>query len=292
MFERIRRGFAMAGASWAVLKAHPKLVVLPILSTLAFCTLTAAAFLPVVAYYADGQVERLPDTVRADDWALYAAGFAFYVAASFIIVFFNAALVFCALEAFEGRTPTLARGIGAASRRLPQIFAWSLVAATVGLALSALRSFLRDRLGILGAILGGLTEVAWNVVTYFVAPILVVEGVGPIEAIKRSSSVIKKTWGEALSGESGMGFVAFLFMLPAVLVIVAVVWPGGREGASPAIIIGGMTLVALYLLAVALVFAALGAIFRAGAYIYATTGEPPTGVDRALLQTAFDRRRK
>ena len=40
----------------------------------------------------------------------------------------------------------------------------------------------------------------WNVATFLVVPVLAVEDVGPIEAIKRSVSYLRKTWGEQLVG--------------------------------------------------------------------------------------------
>jgi hypothetical protein len=36
-----------------------------------------------------------------------------------------------------------------------------------------------------------------------------------------------------------------------------------------------------------LVFSTLGAIFRTGTYVYATTGQAPSAMDAALLQGAF-----
>src|SRR5262249_33716147 len=42
-----------------------------------------------------------------------------------------------------------------------------------------------------------------------------------------------------------------------------------------------------YVLALTVVFSALGTIFRTGAYIYATTGKAPTSMDPRLLQAAF-----
>ena len=71
-----------------------------------------------------------------------------------------------------------------------------------------LQNALRDRLGFIGSLLGGLLEVAWAAITYFVVPVLVVDGVGPIEAIKRSSAILKRTWGEAVAGEGGLGIIA------------------------------------------------------------------------------------
>ena len=41
------------------------------------------------------------------------------------------------------------------------------------------------------------------------------------------------------------------------------------------------------MLALTVVFTALGTIFRTGAYIYATTGKAPSSMDPELLQAAF-----
>ena len=57
--------------------------------------------------------------------------------------------------------------------------------------------------GLLGRIVASLFGLAWNIVTYLVVPILVVEGIGPIEAVKRSGALLKKTWGEQIVGNFG-----------------------------------------------------------------------------------------
>lgn len=93
--------------------------------------------------------------------------------------------------------------------RLPQIFAWALVSATVGVLLKLVENA-HEKIGqFISAILG----TAWTVVTFFVVPVLVVEKVGPFEAIKRSIALLKKTWGEALAGNFGLGLFMFLLML-------------------------------------------------------------------------------
>ena len=48
-----------------------------------------------------------------------------------------------------------------------------------------------------------------------------------------------------------------------------------------------LPVVVLYIIALSVVFTALGAIFRTGTYIYATTGKAPSSMDPALLQGAF-----
>ena len=97
----------------------------------------------------------------------------------------------------------------AASRRLPELLAWSLVSATVGLILKLIENA-NEKFGtFIASLLGG----AWSVVTYFVVPVLVVEGVGPMTAIQRSWSVLTKTWGESIGGHAGVGWALLPFWL-------------------------------------------------------------------------------
>src|SRR5262245_11597450 len=90
MFERLRRGLAMAGASWSVLKQHPKLVVFPVLSGVAFVALVAAIVTSVFGWAGFGDPERFNQAtiyIRPDDPIVYAVGFAFYFACTFIVIF-------------------------------------------------------------------------------------------------------------------------------------------------------------------------------------------------------------
>jgi hypothetical protein len=152
-----------------------------------------------------------------------------------------------------------------------------------------LQEVLRERLGFLGALLGGLFEFAWAIVTYFVVPVLVAEKAGPIEAVKRSSAIIKSTWGESLTGEAGMGVVSTLLILPVLFGAPVLATLAGTAGDG----IGAGVVIALavaYVVALTVVFTALGAIFRTGTYVYATTGQAPAALDAKLLQSAFRRK--
>lgn len=287
MFESIRRGWAMAGASWSVLKKHPKLLILPLISGAAFIALVSAIVVPVVMFGIANGFETLEERVESQDPLLYVYGFGFYLACTFIIVFFNAALVSCALEAHAGKEPSVLRGLGAAVGRLPQILMWSIVAATVGMILNAIQSFLRDKLGFLGSLIGGLGELAWAAMTYFVVPVLVVDGVDPITAVKRSLETLRRTWGEAVGGRGGLAIVCMLLLLPVLVLIGIATAISASSGAGPAVIISLATLAVIYLVVISTVFAALATIFSAGVYIYATTGNAPGTMDPQLLQSAF-----
>lgn len=279
MFASFTRGWAMAKSSWAVLKDQPSLALFPIISAVAAVALTAALALPVTLGAVTATGLGLSDSALQ---ALgYVALFAWYFACTFAVVFCNAALIACALQRFAGQPATVGSGFAAAGRRLPQILWWSLLAATVGVALRALQSVLKEKAGLAGELLSGIAEGLWGVATYFVVPVLVTEGLGPIDAVKRSSSILRRTWGESLSGSAGLGVIMFLFLLP-IFGVVALLGVGGS--AVTAVLVG---VAVLYGVALTVVFSALGSIFRAGVYSYATTGAAPGTMDADLLQSTF-----
>src|SRR5204863_8631612 len=73
------------------------------------------------------------------------------------------------------------------------------------------------RRGFIGRIVASVFGLAWNVATFLAVPVLVVEGVGPIEAVTRSSQLLKKTWGEQLAGNIGIGVVFTLAFVAALV---------------------------------------------------------------------------
>lgn len=292
-FERLARGWAITKASWTVLERHPKLVFFPIVSGVAFLALMSLIGLAAISPSGEAFIHRYleaPESTDATAPLFYAALFAFYVLCAFVMIFFNAALIFCALAAFAGEKPSIRAGLAAAMGRFPQILAWALIATTVGVILMAIQSLLKERLGWLAGVLGGLLEFTWGVLTYFVIPVLVVENAGPIEAIKRSSAHLKKTWGETLAGEGGMAIIAYILFIPILILPVCGIL-AGSAGTPPGLAAGVWlalgVLGAIYALVLMIVFAALGAIFRAATYLYATTGQAPASMDEQLLKRAF-----
>src|SRR5262249_42533910 len=136
----------------------------------------------------------------------------------FVIVFFNSALVACAIIRFKGGDPTVSDGLRAAGNRFPQILAWALASATVGVILRAIESRSEKVAQFAAALVGA----AWSIATFFVVPVLVVERVGPVDAVKRSLSVLTRTWGEALTANFGVGFIKFVgFAVLGIIPLVA-----------------------------------------------------------------------
>jgi hypothetical protein len=280
MFERIAASFELAKSSWNVLRQDKQLIVFPILSGIG-CVLVLIGFaVPLTAFGAWGQFAHVDEGVRNVPWWAYAVAFAFYFCNYFVIIFFNAALVSCALMRFSGHRPTVAAGLEAASSRLPQILGWALVSATVGIALKAVENANEK----VGRFVSSLLGAAWTVMTYFVVPVLVVEKVGPFQAVSRSIQILRKTWGEALVGKIGLGLFTFLLSLPGVALIVL----GAMLAMTQAAL--GIALIALgviYVLAWSAAASALNGIFLSALYQYAEVREVPDGFDGEVLKRVF-----
>jgi hypothetical protein len=137
------------------------------------------------------------------------------VVATAATVIFNVALVFAATDRIEGRTPTVAGALAQAWGRRRVIFEWALLSAVVGTAIRALE----NRLGILGRVLGFAGGLAWIVATYLVIPVLAFEDVGPIEAVKRSSSILKARFGTVARSGLRFGAIFLGFSLAGILIL-------------------------------------------------------------------------
>lgn len=287
---RFSRGFALIGSSWRVLKNDPKLLAFPALSLVASVLVLAAVAAPFAIWPDLAQAMR-PSHARGDGelsrvWG-YVLLFLFYFATNFVVVFFNAALISCVMTRLHGGVPTVAGGLAAAAARLPQIIAWAAVSATVGVILKALE----ERVPVLGKIMLRLAGAAWAVVTYFVVPAIALEKLGPIDAVKRSGSLIRQTWGENLAGGIGLAGLGFLLMLPG-FAIMGVGLSRALATTPPSvpllILAGGLTLA--WFLAIGTILSALKQIFVATAYAYAVGGRVPEGVPAELMSSAFRHR--
>ena len=67
-----------------------------------------------------------------------------------------------------------------------------------------------------GGLLVAWIGVGWAIATFLVVPVLAARDIGPIEAIKESASLLRRTWGENLIGQAGLG-LAFGLIFVGVL---------------------------------------------------------------------------
>ncbi|HQY49353.1 MAG TPA: DUF6159 family protein [Thermomonas sp.] len=279
MFARLSRSWSLIKASAGVLAQDKELLVFPLLSAICTLLVVAAFVLPALGL---GALDGLRDGGGGMSVAMYVLGFLFYLVQYFVIFFFNSALVGAALIRLDGGNPTLGDGLRIAGSKWVSILGYAAVAATVGLILRSLQ----ERAGWLGRIAVGFLGVAWTVASFLVVPVLVSRNVGPIDAIKESALLLKKTWGENLIGQGGVGLV-FSLIFVAMVVFSALAIVGATMSGSGVVIGLVVALVVIAFLLVALIHAALSGIYSAALYRYAVGQETSTGFDGQLLQRAF-----
>jgi hypothetical protein len=272
------RTWALMGASWRVLMLDKELLLFPLLSAIATGLVTLTFIWPLAQ---DQAWLKSAEATEYEQFLAYARLFLFYVCTYFTVVFFNASLISAVHLRLTGKNPTLMDGMRGAWARKGELFGWVLLAATVGLLLNTMKERSKGIVSLLFGVLG----VAWSLLTFFVVPILVVEGKGPVEAIKESAAMIRQRWGEELIGGVSFGGIGFFFTLPALAVamfgvgyLVHGAWLNGLLLIGAAMIYGFL---------LSLTMTTLSSIFHTAVYHYARTGTVPMGFNAALLQSAF-----
>lgn len=277
MFEKFSQSWQLVKASASVLKSDKELLVFPALS--AVCTIIVAAtfFVPAAL---GGMFEHVSRHHASP--ALMLLTFAFYLVQYTVIIFFNSALVGAALIRLRGGDPTVADGFRIAMSKLPTILGYAAIAATVGMILRALQ----ERAGFIGRWVVSLIGLAWTLATFLAVPVLVNQDVGPIDAVKRSAELMKKTWGQNLIGNVGLGLVFGLVMLGIIAIGVAAIV--SVAATKSAVLIGTVVaLLVFVVLLVLLVQAALQGIYSAALYRYAEEGEVGAGFNHTMVTNAF-----
>ena len=279
MFEKLSNSWQLVKASAAVLQADKELLLFPIISAVLSMLVVVTFAVPAILA---GMITSGGPHASIFSGVGYAAIFLFYVVQYFVIFFCNTALVGAALVRLRGGDPTVADGFRIAASRVGPILGYALIAATVGMVLRAIS----ERSGLLGRLVVGLVGFAWNLATFLVVPVLVVEDVGPIEAVQRSASYLRKTWGEQIAGNIGMGLVFGLISLGTLAAgVVLLLAAAATESAALIIFVAICLLCAL--VAIALVSSALGGVYAAAVYRYAAEGEAGGFFTPAMVRSAF-----
>lgn len=288
MFQSIRRSWELTKYSWAFLLRNKTFMIFPVLSGVAMLAVTLVLLLPAavvtgVLAAATGQFGDAPSQ-SSDIMSGQIIGlvllFLYYLVVYTISIYFNVALTGAVLREMDGHESNVREGLSIANGKLGLIVQYAALSATVGVILSAIR----ERAGWLGDLIAGLGGLAWNLVTFFVVPLLVIENKGVIDLVKDSGALLRRTFGEQIVGGAGVGLV--FGALTFLLVIVG----GGLlmlfSGSTVMIVLVIAVLVVLFVL-LGLVSSTLSAIYSVALFHYAQTGSAPQDLDPSLLQAAF-----
>jgi uncharacterized protein DUF6159 len=272
---RFQMSWEIAKRSWAVLRADKTLAWFPVLSALG--SLVVIGVLGGLFAVAGIDDTSSGTSLQPIGWVLIVVA---YLALAMVQTYFLAGLVAGADQRLRGQDSSLRSALEIANSRLHRLLPWAVVTATVTMILQAIE----ERFGIVGTIVARLVGLAWQLVTFLVVPILVLEDLGVGDALKRSKDLFKKTWGENVIGQFGLGMVGFLLTLPGLLLIGI----GMAIGTAGLIVLGAVGVI--WLLVSAVIVSALSGIYRTALYHYAANGTVPGEFSGIDFEQAFRRR--
>ncbi len=278
MFQRLSNSWELVKASWRVLLADKELMVFPLIAF-------AASILVLITFAVPTVLAGLLDSAVANgelNIFSYLIAFLFYAVMYFITIFFNSALVGAAMIRLEGGDPTIGDGLRIALSKISTILGYAIIAATVGTVLRAIS----ERTGAIGQIVVSLIGFVWNIATFLVVPVLVVENVGPIDAVKRSAGLLKQTWGEQIAGNLSVGLIFGLIIFGVILLGIPLVILAVMSG-STALIVTAVAVIVLLVMGISLVSSTLSGIYTAAVYRYATTGDTGGYFNPDMVKDAF-----
>ncbi|MEA2553769.1 MAG: hypothetical protein QOJ65_1945 [Fimbriimonadaceae bacterium] len=273
------RSLALTKQSWSVLRANPQLALFPLVSGIVTMLVMASFAVPAFFMFIN---MKSKDQLGPEHYALM---FAFYMVSYFVVIFFNSGLVSCAYESLGGRPASFNEGMRVAFSRIGSIFVYALIAATIGMILKAIS----ERAGIIRSLISSFLGFAWTLLTYFVVPILVVDNRSPVEAIKESGSMLKKTWGENITVNVSLNLIFTLLGLVAIIPLVGGIVVAGTTSMALGLAMVFSSIVCILLLC--LISSTLTGVFQTALYVYARTGQLPASYDPSVVEYAFKQKK-
>jgi hypothetical protein len=293
------RSWELMKCSIQVVATNRRLLVFPILITACMCAVAVFFLIPIALWHtgfaysdpahwsavghrwivadADGKHSNLTS-------AGYLLMAVIYLVSTFLATFFNVAFYSQILNALRGQPVSVAAGLEVAKQRLNAIIAWSLFTGLIGLIIR----WLEERVGLFGRWVIGLIGLAWNVASVFVVPIIVMEKdvVNPVELVKTSAAMLKKTWGETLIGYMGLRMGGILVLIGSLVMLISalvlsVVFQNFWILGITAIVWFVALMATLYVLNVA------SLVYMGALYVYASEGVAPSPFNGEQMNMAW-----
>ena len=275
--DRLRRSWQLAKASWAVLRVHRSLLVYPLVSACVIAVL--GGLFPVVLAW----VRLFDENVDPGFSARGIVAFVLVYMVTFTVVLFcNVALVAEVIARFDGLPRSTPSGWAVARSEIRGIVAYAVFASTVASVLSLIMS----RAGRGPGILSLLLPASWSLGTFLAVPILVVERAGPREALARSASLLRATWGKQFLGSFGIFVIKWLAIALVIVIGVLLIALTALTSFAPLVLLAVMLVVA----AVALVLvmgSAVTTVYSAATYRHVTNQPVPGFEALDQVPTAF-----
>lgn len=267
--------------SWNVLKQDKEIMWFPVMSGIftLIVIIAMAAFFYIVLLGGSMIEFKIDESKQVSNIVIYGVMFVYYLIIFFIVNFFQSALFIIVQGRFSGQDLNFSNGIQGASKYIGKIFVWSIISATVGIVLK----IISENFKVIGRILAGILGAAWEILTYFSLPSLVIGNLSIKDSFKESASIIKKTWGETLIINFGVGLffaaIAVLWLVLSIAIIILI-------PKTYTVISVGVIFVIFYV-AIMLLSTTLSSIFKLALFNYARTGNIPQGFSESIVKEAI-----
>ena len=188
--------------SWHLLKQDKELAWFPVLSSVA--SLVALVIMGILFFtlVMHGDIHAFENVdKRGVDAMGYVIMLVYYLVMFCITNYFLAAMYTIIHARLVGQSLSFSDGIKSANDNLGKIFVWSLISATIGVILR----IIADKSALIGKIVASLLGAAWNIMTFFSLPALIIGKTSIRESFKESAAIIRKNWGETIIVNFGVG---------------------------------------------------------------------------------------
>ncbi len=289
MAGKIRNGFELSKQSWNALRTNRKLIIFPIISGLGLLIATTLFLAP--GWFL---VQPLLNESQEGSMMMWVGPilllFLFYLVAAIIVIFSNAALIGAVNKMIEEGDASVGDGFKIAFSHFGKIFVYALISATVGVFARSIAQSGRNSnsigVAILSAIVGSALAAAWNLITFFALPVMVIEDVGLKESFKRAYDLFKQTWGEGFVGSTTISAVGVVAWIAIMIVGFGIFFLGASQNIG--ILIGlGIFVLVFGFATIALLTGAVNGIFQTSLYHFAKTGDAGPFIDTELAKNAF-----
>lgn len=249
--------------SWAIVKDNRYLLAFPVLGFL-------ASLVPLAMFWIPAGYLAISDQ--------YVAAVALAIVGIFanqiVISIAGGGLVASADQELSGGASSLGHGIGRALARLFPLVGWALIATVVNVIVGLIRgqgNGVGDAVRNLAA--AGILAM-WQLVTFFVLPFIMLDGRGPIAAIKESFALFRAKWGVQIFGGVRIGgMIGLVTILPGILLVVLGFFAAFTD--STALLALGVTMIVIGILLFmvgALLISTMKGIFSVVLFRYAKDG--------------------
>jgi hypothetical protein len=268
-----QRSIEISKLTFKILKSNKKLLIFSIVSILmSFSFFGFMVIFFILNYYGKEGIYFI-------DFFMF---FLTYLGIYLIINFFNVCIIYSLKGLFENKEIKTNDAIKFSLSILKRIFYWTLVSATIGLLLRLINGIAK-RLGNNGKIIltfiRSILGELWSILSVFILPIMVYNKSSPIVSVRKSSKLIRKTWGENLVKHYSLGLSQLYVLLIGISIISLLSFI--LFHLIGAIILPTLILISiLFLISIIVLFKAANQIFNTILFLYA---------DKNIIQKDFNK---